>query len=152
IDNMLQEIIILINPFVAAMVFFGIAVWIKNPVKQRAFIRSSALIGRLVIYFTLVFYRSFTDFLTIPQLFQTSNVADLSSSIISLIKPSVPFIFSDVITIWLISKRANDAIDGAFQERNKILVTVISLLLLSGNFLLAEIERPQLLSRAFDRE
>src|SRR5690625_3495950 len=152
IDNMLQEIIILINPFVAAMVFFGIAVWIKNPVKQRAFIRYSALIGTLILYFNLVFYRSFTDFLTIPQLFQTSNVVDLSSSIISLIKPFDLLIFSDVIVIWLISKRANDAMDGTFQKRNKILVTVISLLLLSGNFLLAEIERPQLLSRAFDRE
>src|SRR5690625_2627162 len=104
IDNMLQEIIILINPFVAAIVFFGLAVWIKNPVKQRAFIRYSALIGTLIIYFNLVFYRSFTDFLTIPQLFQTSNVADLSSSIVSLIKPYDLFIFVDLVVILLLSK------------------------------------------------
>src|SRR5699024_8750084 len=86
IDNMLQEIISLINLFVAAIVFFVISVCIKHLVKQRSFISYRSLIVTLIIYFNLVFYRSFTDFLTLSHLFQTSNVADLSSSIISLIK------------------------------------------------------------------
>src|SRR5690625_7886011 len=37
-------------------------------------------------------------------------------------------------------------------RRYKSLVLIIFMLLLTGNFLLAEIERPQLLSRGFDRE
>jgi len=152
IDSVLQEVIIFINPFITSIVFFGLSVWIKNPLKQRAFIRYSALVGTLIIYFNLVFYRSFTDFLTIPQLFQTSNVADLSSSIVSLIKPYDLFIFVDLVIIWVLSKKSNEAMDRVYSKRNKVLAMVISLLLLSGNFLLAEIERPQLLSRAFDRE
>lgn len=93
IENIMQEIIIFINPFIASIIFFGLSVWIKDPVKQRIFIRYSTLVGTLIIYFNLVFYRSFTDFLTIPQLFQTSNVVDLTSSIVSLIKFYDIFIF-----------------------------------------------------------
>src|SRR5699024_4015023 len=36
--------------------------------------------------------------------------------------------------------------------QNKVLIAIISFALLAGNFLLAEMERPQLLSRGFDRE
>lgn len=152
IDNLLQEIIIFINPFIASFIFFGLSVWISNPLKQRAFIRYSALIGTLIIYFNLVFYRSFTDFLTIPQLFQTTNLTDLSSSILSLIKPLDIILFVDVVFIWMISKKADNSMDKIYSKRNKVLAFVVSFLLLSGNFLLAEIERPQLFSRAFDRE
>lgn len=152
IENIMQEIIIFINPFIASIIFFGLSVWIKDPVKQRIFIRYSTLVGTLIIYFNLVFYRSFTDFLTIPQLFQTSNVVDLTSSIVSLIKFYDIFIFLDLIIIWYISKQSHLAMVREYTKRSRIIVALISLLLLSGNFLLAEIERPQLLSRAFDRE
>lgn len=152
LDNMLQEFILVVNPFVASIIFFGISVWFKNPKKQRRFIRYSALIGTLIIYFNLIFYRSFTDFLTIPQLLQTSNVTDLTSSIVTLIKPYDLLLFIDLIIIWMICKRANTTIDREYTKRNKVLIAIISFALLAGNFLLAEMERPQLLSRGFDRE
>lgn len=152
LDNVMQELILLINPFVASIIFFGLSVWLKDPKKQRRFIRYSALIGTLIIYFNLIFYRSFTDFLTIPQLSQTSNVTDLTSSIVTLVKFYDLLLFIDLLIIWFISKRDNGTADGAYTKRNKILVAIISFALLSGNFLLAEIERPQLLSRGFDRE
>src|SRR5699024_6489816 len=101
LDNMMQEFIIFINPFIVSIIFFGISVWFKSPAKQQAFIRYSALIGTLIVYFNLVFYRSFTDFLTIPQLFQTSNITDLSSSIATLIKVYDLLLFIDLIIIWI---------------------------------------------------
>src|SRR5699024_5406552 len=68
LDNMLQEFILDANPFVAFIIFFGISISFKDPKKQQRVIRFSALMGPLIIYFNLIFYRSFTDFLTIPQL------------------------------------------------------------------------------------
>ncbi|MEI3606816.1 LTA synthase family protein [Pseudogracilibacillus sp. SE30717A] len=152
IDNFMQELIILLNPFITSIVFFGISIWIQNPLKQNAFIRYSALIGTIIIYFNLLFYRSFTDFITIPQLFQTSNLSDLSTSIISLIKIYDILLFVDVLIIWYLCKKLKDSGIKVYTKRNKILALVIFLLMLSGNFLLAEMERPQLLSRGFDRE
>src|SRR5699024_424242 len=110
LDNMLQEFILVVNPFVASIIFFGISVWFKNPKKQRRFIRYSALIGTLIIYFNLIFYRSFTYFLTIPPLLQTSNLTDLTSSIITLIKNYDLLLFIHLNIIWMICKRASTTI------------------------------------------
>lgn len=149
VDRILQEIIILVNPFITSIIFFGLSIWFQQAKHQRRFILYSAFIGSLILYFNLIFYRSFTDFLTIPQLFQMSNLADLSSSILSLIKFYDIFLFTDFLIIWMASK--NFAFTD-YSKRRKIFATVVSLLLVSGNFLLAEMERPQLLQRAFDRE
>src|SRR5690625_7249654 len=106
-------------------------------------------IGSLIIYFNLIFYRSFTDFLSIPQLFQTSNVADLGSSILSLIKVYDVFIFADVAIIWQLSKKSTRFTAVQYPSSGKVFAFAISLVLLAGNFLLAELERSQLFSRAF---
>ncbi|MGM8365129.1 LTA synthase family protein [Virgibacillus sp. W0181] len=152
LENMLQEFILLINPFVSSIIFFSIAIWFKKSSRQINFIRYAALIGTLVIYFNLVFYRSFTDFLTIPQLFQTSNTADLGTSVLSLIKFYDVFFFVDVVIIWYLSKNKELNLTTNYTKRRKTFAFAVSLMLLSGNFFLAEMERPQLFTRAFDRE
>ncbi|MCT2538210.1 LTA synthase family protein [Aquibacillus koreensis] len=152
IENMLQEIILFINPFASAFFVFAISVLFKNKKTQMGFIRYSALVGTVILYFNLIFYRNFTDFITIPVLFQGSNAADLGSSILALIYVTDLFIFLDVAIIWYLSKRGVGAIvpENKKRVRKRALITVISLLIL--NLGLAEIERPQLLQRAFDRE
>src|SRR5699024_9011830 len=85
----------------------------------------SALIGTLIIYFNLIFYRSFTDFLTIPQLLQTSNVTVLTSSIVTLIKPYDLLLFIDLIIICMICKRASTTIDRDYTYLNKVLIAII---------------------------
>src|SRR5699024_6633045 len=98
-------------------------------------------------------YRSFTDFITLPQLFQVNNAADLKSSVFSLIKWYDIFIFIDVFIIWRICKiHRLKNLFITFHKKAKMQLVVVILLLLSFNFLLADIERPQLLSRRFDRE
>src|SRR5699024_8953469 len=67
LDNFLQELIIFINPFIVSIIFFGLSVWFTKGKNQQLFLRYSALIGSIVIYVNVVFYRSFTDFITIPQ-------------------------------------------------------------------------------------
>lgn len=152
LENSMQEFILFINPFVSAFLFFAISVWFNKVEQQLKFIRYSILVGTLIVYFNLVFYRSFTDFLTVPQLFQTSNIADLGSSILSLIKIYDVLFFVDVAIIWYLSKKALTFKPTIYKRRGKVFVLALSLVLLAGNFFLAETERPQLFTRAFDRE
>ena len=152
LENWLQEFILFINPFISSIIFFSISIWFRKKKLQINFIRFSILIGTLIVYFNLVFYRSFTDFLTIPQLFQTSNARDLGTSILTLIKFYDVFLFIDVCMIWFISKRQHTGLALLLKKRGKACIVAISLALLSGNFFLAEMERPELFSRAFDRE
>ncbi|WP_010096987.1 LTA synthase family protein [Ornithinibacillus scapharcae] len=152
LENSMQEFILFINPFVSAFLIFAISVWIKKPVRQMKYLRYMALIGTLIIYANLVFYRSFSDFITIPQLMQGDNAGDLGSSILSLVKFYDVFLFADVIFIWYLSKKYQDRVVTNYPRSGKVCALALSLALMVGNFFLAEMERPQLFTRAFDRE
>ncbi|HLS36176.1 MAG TPA: LTA synthase family protein [Bacillota bacterium] len=152
IDNLLQEIILFINSFVTSFVIFLFSILFKEQNKRINYLKYVSLIGTLLIYFNLVFYRSFTDFLTFPQLFQVSNMGDLGTSILSLIHIFDIFIFVDVIIVWFLCNRSFLTQKFHFPKRRKVFIFTVALFLLSFNFLLAEIERPQLLKRGFDRE
>ncbi|WP_188453659.1 LTA synthase family protein [Virgibacillus oceani] len=152
LDNSMQELILFINPFVSAFLVFALSVWFKKQSRQMKFLRYTALIGTIILYFNLVFYRSFTDFITIPQLFQASNMGDLGSSILTLIKVYDILLFADVAIIWYLSKKKQDAMTVSYPRSGKFFALAMSFVLIAGNFFLAEMERPQLFTRAFDRE
>src|SRR5699024_8464965 len=99
IENAMQDFILFLMPLVTSVVFFVIFVWFINLKTRLIIICSCTLIGTRILYFILLFYRSFTDFLTIPQITQMNNMADLSSSIISLIKIYDLLLIVDVIAI-----------------------------------------------------
>jgi len=152
IENLMQEIILFLNSFISAFLIFSISVWIKKTTRQMKYIKYTALIGTVILFVNLVFYRNFTDFITVPQLFQSSNMVDLGSSILSLIKVYDIFLFLDIAFIWYLSKRHRDVVYVNYPKSGRVFALVLSLLLLTGNFFLAEMERPELFTRAFDRE
>ncbi|RDW19197.1 hypothetical protein CWR48_09105 [Oceanobacillus arenosus] len=152
LDNFLQEIILFINPFITAFLLFAISIWFQSNEKQMKYLRYCSLFASIIIFANLVFYRQFDDFITIPLLFQGSNMADLGSSILTLIKGYDVFIFTDVIIIWILSKRNVATRSVNYNYRKKAATFSLSLLLLATNFLIAESSRPQLFTRGFDRE
>lgn len=151
LDNTMQELILLINAFAVSFFLFAIGIWFKER-RQKKYIKYMILIGSLIIYFNIVFYRNFTDFITIPLLFQGSNAADLGSSVLSLIKVWDILLFLDVVIVWFLTIKHGDQLMASFKHRYKTAVLTMSIAFLVGNYVLAEIERPQLLQRTFDRE
>ncbi len=151
LENPMQEFILFINAFVVSFFLFTLSVWFKER-RQKKYIKYMILIGSLIIYFNIVFYRNFSDFITIPLLFQGSNAADLGSSVLNLIKPWDILLFLDVIIIWYLAIRKSDSLLINYRKRTKTMALALSIAFLVGNYILAEIERPQLLQRTFDRE
>ncbi|RWZ60080.1 LTA synthase family protein [Halobacillus fulvus] len=150
IENPLQEFILLVNPLASAYLIFAISVWM-NPGRQMKYLRWTSLIGSLILFFNLIFYRNFTDFITIPVLFQGNNAADLTGSFLTLLHPADVLVFFDVVVIWYLSKKNFD-LSVSLPKQGKIAATAVTFLLLAGNVVLAEIERPMLFVRSFDRE
>ncbi|HLR80670.1 MAG TPA: LTA synthase family protein [Bacillota bacterium] len=150
LENTMQELIIFINPFISGFLVFALSVWFNKHSRKMKFLRYTTLIGSLIVYANLVFYRNFTDFITIPQLFQGSNILDLGSSILTLVKWYDIFLFLDVMLIWYFSKKKRPI--GTYSRSRKVFALAMSLVLVAGNYFLAEMERPQLFTRAFDRE
>ncbi|WP_027955401.1 LTA synthase family protein [Halobacillus kuroshimensis] len=150
IENPMQELILLFNPIASAYLIFAISVWMK-PKNQRKYLRWTVLLGSFILFVNLIFYRNFTDFITIPVLFQGNNAADLTGSFLTLLHIEDVFIFADAAIVWYLSRQRFD-LTVKLPKRGKIAATAVTFLLLAGNVVLAEIERPMLFVRAFDRE
>ena len=153
IDNKMQEFILFMNPLSFLLFIYGIALFMKSTRKQNIYLVSISLITSIIMFSNSVFYRFFNDFITLPVLFQTSNFGDLSSSVTSNILWTDIFMFSNVIIV-LLAIRFIPKIEYNRQgnEVGRKLYFIMSAAILMFNLGLAEIQRPQLLTRSFDRE
>lgn len=153
LENTMQEFILFINPFVTAFFVYALSVWFK-PKHQTGYIKTATILGSVILYLNLIFYRNFGDFLTIPILFQGSNAKDLGSSVISLLEWYDVLLFADLALIFYLAKPSVHIgeVTEKIRPKGRKLILSLSIVFLMGNYVLAEIERPQLLQRGFDRE
>ncbi|QOR65520.1 LTA synthase family protein [Cytobacillus suaedae] len=152
IESPMQEFILFINPLSFLLLVFGLAFFIKEK-RRNAYILTVSIITSLILFANVVFYRFFNDFITIPVLFQTSNMGDLGSSFTELFKFTDLLLFVDVAVIFaIVLLKPNFASIESFtkRERRTYFITVAAVFFF--NLGLAEAERPQLLTRTFDRE
>lgn len=153
IDNVLQEFILFLNPLSLLLLVYGISLFFKSDKVKNRYIMSVAIITSIILYGNVAFYRFFSDFITLPVLFQTNNFGDLGSSASESIFWTDIAFFSDVIIIFVAIKLLNikpSAKDFTAAQRKSYLI--LSAAVLFFNLGLAETERPQLLTRSFDRE
>ncbi|TCT26965.1 phosphoglycerol transferase MdoB-like AlkP superfamily enzyme [Melghiribacillus thermohalophilus] len=150
LENTLQEFILFLNPFATSILLFSIAVLMK-PQRQKKYIKIMMISATLLLYFNLVYYRNFTDFITFSVFLQVNNASDLGSSILTLIKFWDVLLFLDVFLVFYLLKKREDSI-VFYPLRKKLQVVGFSLTLLFANLFLAEMERPMLFLRGFDRE
>ncbi|PAE26594.1 LTA synthase family protein [Bacillus sp. 7894-2] len=151
IESALQQFLLFINPLGSSLLFLGIAFFFKGRRKY---------IALMVMYFFLsfllfanaVYYRFFNDFITLPTLTQTQNFGDVSGSISSLLQPTDIFFFLDFIVLagLLIFKAVKIETKDLTRRRSAALIYA-SLAISFANLGLAETDRPELLTRGFDR-
>lgn len=152
IENGMQEFILFINPLSFLMLIFGIGLFFKDK-KRPKFIIITSLLVSIVLYGNVVYYREFTDFLTIPLLFTASNLGDLGGSIFSLLSVWDFLFFIDVaILIWVSKAKPSFVVNKSYSKTNRRVYFLLVIAIAFFNLGLAETERPQLLTRTFDRE
>lgn len=152
IENWRQEIILFMNPLSFLMFIFGISLFMKEK-NQKRYVLITSFIVSAVLFANVVFYRFFNDFLTIPVLFQTSNMSDLGSSVTELINVKDLFYFADFIILAVLMKVKPKFM--GYREYSKVdrrAFFLVAIAIAFFNLGMAETERPQLLTRTFDRE
>lgn len=149
-DNLMQEFILFINPLSFLLLVFGISLLLKEIVRKKVMITIAVTIS-ILLYANVVYYRFFNDFITLPVLFQTSNMGDLGSSIHSLIKPVDLFYFSDLFILYFVLKKKKLDVKPLPKKLPRQIL-IASIVVFVINLGLAEIQRPQLLTRSFDRQ
>ncbi|MCI3922292.1 LTA synthase family protein [Paenibacillus sp. TRM 82003] len=144
-----QEWILLINPLGSVLALAAAAMLMFRRGLALSLCAASFLTS-FILFADLVFYRFFNDFLTIPVLFQSDNMHDLGNSLRHLIAPTDALLFLDAVLLFALSfwtKPARPWPPYALFGAVAAAVTVLAI-----NYTLAEKVRPDLLTRAFDRQ
>ncbi|MFE4354239.1 LTA synthase family protein [Peribacillus butanolivorans] len=152
IENGLQQFLLFINPISSAILFFGLALLAKGKKSFKWIIRLNLLMS-LWLFCNIVYYRSFTDFITLPTLTQVrNNAGDLGPSVLELFKPHDVFYFLDTVLLIVLYKFKDFKVEDIKVKRRTVgMVYLAGLAIFAINLGLAEKDRPQLLSRTFDR-
>ncbi|MFF2755617.1 LTA synthase family protein [Psychrobacillus sp. NPDC058041] len=151
VEGPLQQFLLILNPLGSALLFLGISFLFRGKKKYTSLVIVYTLMS-ILLYANVVYYRFFSDFITLPTIFQTQNFGDLGGSILTLIKPFDILFFVDVfVMLFLRFSRKIQKETNRFGYKKAIAIIAFALVVSIINLGLAEISRPQLLTRGFDR-
>ncbi|MGX6444157.1 LTA synthase family protein [Neobacillus sp. K501] len=149
IDNTLQKFLLFINPLSSALFFFGFALLFKKRVKLVMIVTNFIL--SFLLYANIAYYRFFSDFITVPVLMSTkTNAGQLGDSALSLMSPFDFLYFTDFFVLIVLALTVFKKVTVESRKSFKV-VLLFSITVFLFNLGLAEKDRPQLLSRSFDR-
>lgn len=152
IENGIQEFILFMNPLSFLMLAVGAGVFLSGT-KQKMYVVSTSFIISAILYANVVYYREFSDFITIPLLMQTGNMADLKSSVGELVSWLDLFYFADVLLLLALTIKKTANLSFKKQTSVKAAAFYLSTAALAFfNLGMSESQRPELLTRTFDRE
>ncbi|MDQ0269713.1 LTA synthase family protein [Cytobacillus purgationiresistens] len=151
IDNYLQEFLLFLNPLSSTLIFFGLALFFKGRI-QSIILAAMNIVLSILLYANVVYYRFFNDFITVPVIMQTkTNAGQLRDSALTLMSPLDIFYFIDtILLIILITKRWYKPVHMGSKKKGTLIVAA-GLIVFFINLGLAEKDRPDLLTRSFDR-
>lgn len=154
LENALQHFILIINPIATSLLLLSVGLYVRR--------KKPAYITMMVIYFIMtallfsnaVYYREFTDFITINTMLGAGKVASgLGESAIKLFRPYDILYWIDFILLVfaLVTKRIKMD-ESPVRARMAFAFSTLAVMIFSGNLFLAESDRPELLTRTFSRD
>ncbi|MFT8670266.1 MAG: LTA synthase family protein [Liquorilactobacillus hordei] len=147
----IQEAILMLNPLPFGLLLLGIALYFRGK-KSYWILMIINLLSSLLLFSNILYYREFSDFLSVGIIKSSGSVSNnLGLSIMEIIHPSDFLVFLDVIILSLLlifkvikvdKRRPNFKVAGV--------ITALSVILFAVNMTISEKDRPQLLTRTFD--
>lgn len=149
VENANEATILAFNPLSSIFLIFGIGILLGG--RKGMFV--SYILGSILLYVNILFYREYNDFITIPMLNQVANLADLGGSITTILSPADIFLFLDVLVAGFLLFYLNPERLTQFmpKRREGLILAIVAIPLFIVNLQWAETERTDLLERTFDR-
>ncbi|RWZ58662.1 LTA synthase family protein [Halobacillus fulvus] len=149
LENANQAAILAFNPLSSIFLLFGLGILIAG----RRGMLVAYILGSLLLYFNVLFYREYNDFITIPMLGQAANLAGMGGSITNIMSFTDIFLFVDIFAaIFLLFYWKPSRFQSFMPKRKEgLILAAIAIPLFILNLGWAQTERTQLLTRAFDR-
>ena len=146
-----QIFLAVINPLPISLLFIGLALYIKRTKLFYSLAFGIYLLLFIWLISNSIYYREFTDFVTVNTMLASSKVsAGLGAAALELFRPwDVIYILDFPILAFFFFKKWIRMDNRPFNKRTSFAVTSLSAMLFSANLFLAEIDRPELLTRGF---
>ncbi|EEL69626.1 MULTISPECIES: LTA synthase family protein [Bacillus] len=151
IESSTQELILLISPLAASLAFVGLALFATGEKRNYIALCINFLLT-IVLVGNVMFYDFYSDFVTLPVLGQTSNFTQLGGSIKEILNYKIILAFVDIIFFFILLKKKSIVFKtGRVTHSARLLYFLLTIAVFFANLHLAEKERPELLTRSFDR-
>ncbi|MDN6538634.1 MAG: LTA synthase family protein, partial [Lactococcus sp.] len=150
-DNSFQILLAFLNPLASTLLLLGLALYVKNTKLYYSLSLVIYFILTLWLFSNATYFGEFTDFITVNTMLASSKVAaGLGQSALNLFNFTDLFFVIDFLIIGLLMWRKVIRFDHrAFSKRAGFAITSLSILAFTVNLFMAEIDRPELLSRGF---
>lgn len=154
IETPFQYFILLINPIATTLFLLAIALYVRRTKSFYFTIMLIYFLMSLLLFSNVVYYREFTDFITINTILGAGKVATgLSSSAIKLFEPiDVIYLIDFIVLTYALVRNKIKKDETAIKGRFAFAISTFAVLIFSGNLLLAETDRSGLLTRTFSRD
>lgn len=154
LENALQHFILIINPIATTLLLLSLGLYIRRKKLSYSIMMAIYIFMTILLFANAVYYREFTDFITINTFLGAGKVASgLGESALKLFRPYDLLYWIDVIFLIfaLVTKRIKmDA--QPVRVRMAFAFSTLAIMIFSGNLFLAESDRPELLTRTFSRD
>lgn len=146
-----QTFLAVINPLPISLLLIGLALYVKRTKLFYSLAFGIYLLLFVWLISNSIYYREFTDFVTVNTMLASSKVsAGLGAAALELFRPwDVIYILDFPILAFFFLKKWIRMDNRPFNKRASFAVTSLSAMLFSANLFLAEIDRPELLTRGF---
>ncbi|AKR36783.1 MULTISPECIES: LTA synthase family protein [Bacillus] len=151
IESSTQELILFISPLAASLAFVGLALFATGEKRNYIALCINFLLT-IVLVGNVMFYDFYSDFVTLPVLGQTSNFGQLGGSIIEILNYKIILAFVDIVFFFILLKKKSLVFKTErVTHSTRLLYFLLAIGVFFANLHLAEKERPELLTRSFDR-
>lgn len=153
VQGIIQNFILLINPLATITILLSLGLYFRNSKIAYIFMTAVYLIDSIFLYSNVLYYREFTNFISLNTITSSAKaIKSLGPSILNSMKYydfiyllDLPIIV--IVVGLIIFKKKLDVL----RKLNALAWTTFGIMLFSLNLALAEMNRPQLLTRLFDQ-
>lgn len=151
VSDLMQQFLLVLNPLPLAILIFGIGLYFRGK-KVYWYLLIVDMILSLWLFANTLYYREFSDFLSLGTIKSSGSVSNnLGSSISQIIHPSDFFVFIDIIVLAALLLFKVIKVDySPVKWLRSVIMSGAAVALFTVNLTLADMDRSQLLTRTFD--
>jgi len=154
VSGIFQYFILFINPLASAFFFLGISLYIRGKKLGYGVLFATYTFLSALLFANALYYREFSDFITINMVLGSRQVASgLGQGAIEMLRVTDIFYWLDfLVLVPLLIMKKIKLNERGVRGRFAIALSAFSIFLFSANLALAQMDRPQLLTRTFSSD